>query len=372
MRLLMTADAVGGVWTYAIDLARGLQAHGVETRLAVNGPPPSQPAHLAAEAAGVEVVATGLPLDWLAQAPGEVEAAGAALARLARAWRADAVQLNSPAYAAAAGFDPPVVGVQHSCTATWWRALRGEAAWPPDFAWRFDLARRGLLACGRVVAPTAAFAEAVRDAYCLQRAPEAVWNGRAPCAAASLAADATACVFTAGRLWDESKGMAVLDAAADGLGVPVLAAGATAPPQEGAPVAFARLVALGVLERETLAAHLAAATIFCAPSLYEPFGLAVLEAAQAARPLVLSDISTFRELWDGAAVFTPPGDAAALRAALRALLDDAPHRAVLGAAARARSRRYTVQAMTAGMMRIYASLGGSPGDSRLSQDQLQS
>src|SRR5687768_4749017 len=28
-RILMTADAVGGVWQYATDLARGLAAHGV-------------------------------------------------------------------------------------------------------------------------------------------------------------------------------------------------------------------------------------------------------------------------------------------------------------------------------------------------------
>ena len=38
-------------------------------------------------------------------------------------------------------------------------------------------------------------------------------------------------------------------------------------------------------------------------ALYEPFGLAVLEAAQAGCALVLSDIPTFRELWDGAALF---------------------------------------------------------------------
>jgi glycosyltransferase involved in cell wall biosynthesis len=43
-----------------------------------------------------------------------------------------------------------------------------------------------------------------------------------------------------------------------------------------------------------------------APSLYEPFGLAVAEAARAARPLVLSDIPTFRELWGDAALTSRP------------------------------------------------------------------
>ena len=63
-RLFMTADAVGGVWTYALDLARGLQAHGIETRLAVNGPRPSPPAYRPAPACGVEVVAPRQPQDW--------------------------------------------------------------------------------------------------------------------------------------------------------------------------------------------------------------------------------------------------------------------------------------------------------------------
>jgi len=37
----MTADAVGGVWGFALDLAAGLAARGVRTDLAVLGPGPS-------------------------------------------------------------------------------------------------------------------------------------------------------------------------------------------------------------------------------------------------------------------------------------------------------------------------------------------
>ena len=57
----MTADAVGGVWTYALDLAGGLSRHGVETMLAVLGPEPS--AEQRAEAGGDRrptLLATGL------------------------------------------------------------------------------------------------------------------------------------------------------------------------------------------------------------------------------------------------------------------------------------------------------------------------
>ena len=39
--VLMTADAVGGVWTYALDLCRGLGTRGVHVSLVVLGPPAS-------------------------------------------------------------------------------------------------------------------------------------------------------------------------------------------------------------------------------------------------------------------------------------------------------------------------------------------
>ena len=351
----MTADAVGGVWTYALDLARGLAPLGVETTLLVNGPPPAEPPE------DVAMVATGLPLDWLAERPEEVTGAGARLAELAGDLRADVVQLNSPAYGAGARFPAPVVGVQHSCTATWWRAVRGDAPWPDDFGWRFDLARRGLLACASTVAPTRAFAAAVEAEYALPFAPHAVWNGRRAHGSSAAARRGSGWetgepyVFTAGRLWDESKGMAVLDAAAQGLPVPVVAAGPLASPG-GDPAAFAHLRTPGVLAAAELQARLAGAAAFCSPSLYEPFGLAVLEAAQAARPLVLSDIATFRELWDGAAAFVPPRAPAALRDALCDLLHDGERRAALGVAAAERARRYTVEAMAAGMMDVFAGL----------------
>ena len=51
---------------------------------------------------------------------------------------------------------------------------------------------------------------------------------------------------------------------------------------------------------------MARTAVFVSPALYEPFGLAVLEAAQAGCALVLSDIPTFRELWDGVALFVAP------------------------------------------------------------------
>ena len=86
---------------------------------------------------------------------------------------------------------------------------------------------------------------------------------------------------------------------------------------------------------------------------FEPFGLAVLEAAQAGCPLVLSDLSTFRELWDGAATFVAPGDAQGFADAIAALLADPACHAAQGEAARRRAARYTPAAMAEQMAEIY-------------------
>ncbi|MBD0274499.1 MAG: glycosyltransferase, partial [Acetobacteraceae bacterium] len=162
---------------------------------------------------------------------------------------------------------------------------------------------------------------------------------------------------TAGRLWDEGKNLRALDRAAARLAgaVPVVAAGPTEGPG-GARVALRHVRALGRLSEGEVARRLAERPVFVSVALYEPFGLAVLEAAQAGCARVLSDIPTFRELWDGAAEFVPAGDDASIAAAIERAARDRAHRARLGAAARARAERYTADAMAAGTAAVYRSL----------------
>lgn len=354
LRLFMTADAVGGVWRYALDLARTLGPQGVTTTLAVLGPPPAaDQAREARAVAGLRLLRTGLPLDWMAPSGETIGAAGAALAALAHQDKPDLVHLNSPALAAASAFPAPVVAVAHSCVATWWEAVRSGPL-PPDFAWRTDLTAHGYRAADALVAPSRAFAEATARAYDLPVAPQVVHNGRrlvAPRDSVRPAAPPSF-AFTAGRLWDEGKNLAALDRAAARLAIPVLAAGPTEGPN-GAGIGLGHVRALGRLGEGDIARWLAAGPVFVSTARYEPFGLAVLEAAQAGCPLVLADIPTFRELWAGAAEFVPPDDAIAIAAAIDRVSRDARHRAHLGEAARERSRDYTVERMAEGLLGIY-------------------
>jgi glycosyltransferase involved in cell wall biosynthesis len=96
--------------------------------------------------------------------------------------------------------------------------------------------------------------------------------------------------------------------------------------------------------------------IFASAALYEPFGLTVLEAAQAGCALVLSDIPTFRELWDGAALFAPARDPSAFAETIQALLDDQDRADQLAQAAAERARRYSVAAMVRGVLDVYGAL----------------
>src|SRR5690606_22125148 len=144
----------GGVWTYALDLADGLAGAGVETMLAVLGPAPSDDQRReAASRADLRLIETGLPLDWLAEAPAGIDAASVALRDLARDLAPDLIHLNSPALAKAGGFPAPVLGACHSCQTTWWAAVK-DGAPPPDMAWRASPLRRGMAACDALIAPS--------------------------------------------------------------------------------------------------------------------------------------------------------------------------------------------------------------------------
>ena len=157
--------------------------------------------------------------------------------------------------------------------------------------------------------------------------------------------------FTAGRLWDEGKNIATLDRAAACLGIPFQAAGPLVGPN-GQRVALAHLHPLGAIDERTLADYLSARPVFVSAARYEPFGLAVLEAALAGCPLVLADIPTFRELWDGVGALRR---SATTRWASRRRSSgsSAMHRSRLtrGDLARRRARRFAPRRMAGGMDR---------------------
>lgn len=94
----------------------------------------------------------------------------------------------------------------------------------------------------------------------------------------------------------------------------------------------------GLLGKEALARLYATASIFALPTRREAFGLSFVEAMAFELPVVATRIEAIPEIVaDGeTGLLVPPGDPAALAAALHALLADPPRARRMGAAGRAR------------------------------------
>jgi glycosyltransferase involved in cell wall biosynthesis len=348
----MTTDAVGGVWRYAVDMSAELGCRGWSVSLGVIGPAPSRAQELEASATpGVDVRLVDAPLDWLAGSEDALDAGRAAIAAAAAEARADIIQLNQPAYWSP--YHPaPCVAVAHSCLETWTRVVRGASA-PEDWIWHGQAVRSGLDGAAAAIAPSASFAQLLADAYGLGVRPLAVHNGAPP---HFYFPRKDEYVLAAGRAWDEAKNFAVLDAAAPSIGWQVRLAGETRSPDNCHRAQFENLICLGKVDGVTMATELACASIFVSPSLYEPFGLAVLEAAQAGAALALADIPTFRELWAGAAEFFDPRDPRDLARAVNLLAASPDRRATLANAARVRAIAYSIERAATDMEAVYARL----------------
>jgi len=362
--VLMTADAVGGVWTYALDLSRELVRRGVSVDLAVMGPPPSDAQRTDAAHAGVGLVERPGRLEWMDEPWCDVDAAGEWLIDLDRTWRPDVIHLNGFCHGSLP-WSAPVVMVAHSCVRSWWRAVRGEEA--PD---RFNAYRArveaGLRAAALVVAPTAAMLSELESDYGPAAVARVVPNGRAFPPATGVAREPI--VLAAGRLWDEAKNMDALCAATRAITWPVCIAGNAR--QAGSTCAVPLHVRhLGCLDGDTLREWFARASIYALPARYEPFGLSVLEAALSGCALVLGDIRSLRENWNGAALFVAPDNRRAIAAAIQALIDEEPLRDRMAARARARAARFTVEGMADAYLSaysecIFSARGGPTPDAR--------
>jgi glycosyltransferase involved in cell wall biosynthesis len=111
---------------------------------------------------------------------------------------------------------------------------------------------------------------------------------------------------------------------------------------EDMPVAVrARIVRTGYLRRKEKLALLSGAQVLAYPSLYEGFGLPVLEAFAASIPVLTSNLSSLPEVAGDAAMLIDPHDPAAMAEGLEQLCHDEDLRRVLTAAGTARVASFT-------------------------------
>jgi glycosyltransferase involved in cell wall biosynthesis len=348
----MTVDTVGGVWTYAVELARALRAHDVTITFASMGAPLTREQRAQVDTLpNVRVAESTYRLEWMDSPWEDLQRAGEWLLELEARERPDVVHLNGYAHGALS-WSAPVCVVAHSCVLSWWRAVRGEDA-PPTWAWYHDAVRRGIEHADLVVAPSAAMLGAIRELYAEPAATQVIPNGRDPVRFSPGVKEPM--ILTAGRLWDEAKNAASVERIAPGLPWPVYVAGNAASP-DGRAQGFSAAHHLGMLDERTLASWMSRAWIYALPARYEPFGLSVLEAALAGCALVLGDIPSLREIWDDTAWYVDPEDHEGLRHTIQQLSRDDPGRTRLAWRARRRACRYAPARMAAAYNEAYARL----------------
>lgn len=352
-RILMTTDTIGGVWTYSLELTRALGKFDIEVGLATMGHPlsPEQKEN-AAGIANLKLFESTYKLEWMNDPWDDVREAGKWLLELERFFNPQIIHLNGYAHGHLS-WRSAVLVVGHSCVLSWWDSVKRECA--PD-CW--DVYRRevskGLAAADFVVAPTKAMLLCLRQHYGTEGRSAVVPNGR-EMAFFSVGVKEPI-ILTAGRIWDEAKNLSTLEAITHELAWPVYVAGEDRHPDSGSKAECSSVCLLGRLSQHELAKWYSRASIYALPARYEPFGLTVLEAAFSGCALVLGDIPSLRETWEGAAIFVNPENPSELGKTLRSLIEDLPYRETMAKRAGVRALSFTPERMAQGYIEVYREL----------------
>jgi glycogen(starch) synthase len=352
MKVLMTADTIGGVWSYAMELCRSLQPMGLEVALATLGAPLSRSQQIEAGRLGnVEVYESEYRLEWMSSPWESLAEAGEWLLGLERSVAPDVIHLNHLVHGDL-DWRAPVVVVGHSCVYSWWQAVRGGR---PDEEWKTYRKRvsRSLKRAARVVAPSQSMLLALRRHYGPLKRTQVISNARDP--ADYLPATKEPFVLSAGRLWDEAKNVSALCKVAPTLPWPVLLAGRDVGP-DGQARELNPVTHLGNLTPRQMAHWLGRATIYAAPARYEPFGLSALEAGLSGCALVLGDIDSLHEVWEDSALYVRPGSPDDLREGLLDLMRHPRALPFFGELARSRALLFNPHRFASAYRNLYRSL----------------
>lgn len=349
-RVLLTGDTAGGVWTYVNELAEALIKRDVNVCLATFGPSPSVSQEAdAASVCGLDWHHLTSRLEWMTDPWDDLRRAGEWLQDLCRFVQPELIHLNTLSHGEL-DWGVPVVTTVHSCVCSWWSAVK-QSPLPSEWRDYRQAVEKSLRSTNLIVAPTSSLLRSVLRHYALHDVESTVvFNGRS--GQRFHESTKQPILLTVGRVWDEAKNLQALANLAPDLPWPVYVAGETTSP-DGIAAGSRGYQPLGMLSPADLATWYGLASIYAAPAKYEPFGLAVLEAALSGCALVLSDIPSFREIWSDAALFCEAGDKRALESSIRALIDDAKIRESMGQRAKARAMQFTQSRMVEGYLGAY-------------------
>ncbi len=326
MHVLVTADTLSGVWTYARELVTGLVSRNIHVTLISFGeiPMPHQTSWMD-NLHGLEYIPTAFRLDWMQEGEQDLADSSAYLTSLVRELKPDVLHLNHPCYGDLSVSIPKVV-VAHGDWISWWKAVHNcnpkETRW---LAWYRDAITRGIIGANAVVTPSAWMLNETRISYACARRDAVIYNGRNPIFFNPYVSKEDS-VLAVGRLWDAGKQVSLLTQHTHPL--PVCIVGSE-PAGQAPKIPIRADVKLsldsisvslkGPQTESQLRILYSKAAIYAATARYEPFSMNALEAAFSRCAIVANDIPSLREIWDDAALYFQANSAYSLADAIRKL-----------------------------------------------------
>ncbi len=361
MHVLVTADTIGGVWTYIRELVTGLTNCDVKVTLVSFGeiPAPRQTAWMD-RLRNLDFRPTGFRLEWMQDAEYDTVHSADYLTSIVREVKPDILHLNQYCYGGLE-IDVPRIVVAHSDVMSWWVAVHGEEPKSSRWIdWYRGIVVRGLLGASAVVAPSHWMLNALSGYYGRPANACVIYNGRNP---HSFNPHVTKedYVVSVGRLWDSAKQVSLLREIE--CPMPIYVAGSEDHPESAARGLKRRahrrkkLHFKGTQDEAQLRQLYSRASVYLATSRYEPFGLAPVEAALSRCAILANDIASFREIWGDAALYFRTNDAKDLESALQILAADKAMRTDFANRAYEHARsRYAARRMVEDYLGLYKSL----------------
>ena len=349
-KILMTTDTVGGVWNYSVQLCRVLNDYGIEVHLAAMGSWPSEDQQKEIDQLKKTILyKSDYKLEWMQDPWNDVEQAGKWLNSIYHTIQPQIIHFNNYAHLGKE-WTGPTLTVFHSCVRTWWQAVKGTAA--PETWDRYSKAvADSLNSSDVVVAPTRAILKEAVNTHGVTSETKVIYNGiELDPSEKTEKEDLILCI---GRVWDEAKNLKSLSETAKNLPWPVYVVGNNVDPNTGKAVEIENVNFLGELSQQEVQDWMQRASIFVSPTKYEPFGLAILEAASAECTLVLSKLETLEELWTGAAHFFNSEDKIEAEEKILQLIQNEELRKELAAKAEKRSKDFSAEKMGSEYISLY-------------------
>jgi len=336
LRILMTTDTHSEVWSYSLELAEAFHRKGHQVTLAAPGGSLSREQRRQLRR---------LPRMEVFENPHLL--AGANNAHATRRWllhlerqvQPHLIHLNGYAHATLPWQAPKVVAMP-ICLLSWWQTSKKRTAPLLESTYQ-EYVKRSLQAADLVLVPTQTLLASLEESYGPLPQSRVVPVGRNPYPV--HVTQKHPYVLTTSQGWDDHQNVVNLERVAPRLTWPIYILGNDHLPRRDNSHQW--INPIGQVSAKKRRTWFSQAAIYALPTRYEPFGLAVLEAAMADCALVLGDIPNLREVWGDTALYVPPDDPQALEVALSLLMADSNYRKLMAKRAYTHAQKFTAERM---------------------------